>query len=61
MELFAQNPEHYLDELSNEFETNFLTLLGRRFNTTKVDANKVYNEFIQDKEHMHMNATKWET
>lgn len=61
MELFAQNPEHYLDELSNEFETNFLTLLGRRFNTTKVDANKVYNEFIQDKEHMHMNSTKWET
>ena len=61
MELFAQNPEHYLNELSNEFETGFLKLLSRRFNTTSVDANKVYNEYIQDKEHSHMNATKWET
>ena len=59
MELFAQNPEHYLNELSNEFETGFLKLLSRRFNTTSVDANKVYNEYIQDKEHSHMNATKW--
>ena len=61
MELFAQNPAHYLDQLSNEFETNFLKLLSRRFNTTSVDANKVYNEYVQDKEHTHMNATKWET
>ena len=61
MELFSQNPTHYLDQLSNEFEESFLKLLSRRFNTTTVDSNKVYNEFIQDKEHSHMNATKWET
>ena len=61
MELFSQNPEHYLNKLSDEFEETFLKLLSRRFNTTQVKANKVYNEYIQDKEHSHMNATKWET
>jgi DNA/RNA-binding protein KIN17 len=61
MELVSQNPSHYLDQLSNQFEESFLKLLSRRFNTTSVAANKVYNEYIQDKEHSHMNATKWET
>ena len=38
MELFAQNPEHYLEALSQEFEESFLTLLSRRFNTKRVEA-----------------------
>ena len=61
MELFAQNPEHYLEALSQEFEESFLTLLSRRFNTKRVEANRVYNEFVQDKDHTHMNSTKWES
>ena len=61
MELFAQNPEHYLESLSREFEEAFLKLLSRRFNTKRVEANRVYNEFVQDKDHTHMNSTKWES
>lgn len=32
-----------------------------RFGTKRVSANRVYQEFIQDKHHMHMNATRWVT
>lgn len=27
----------------------------------RVHANIVYNEYVADKEHLHMNSTKWET
>jgi DNA/RNA-binding protein KIN17 len=32
-----------------------------RFGTKRVFANRVYQEFIQDKEHLHMNSTRWVT
>ena len=32
-----------------------------RFGTKRVFANRVYQEFIQDKQHLHMNATRWVT
>lgn len=48
-----------MDEFSNEFERTFLALLSRRYHTRRVHCNIVYNEYIQDKEHLHMNATMW--
>ena len=32
-----------------------------RFGTKRVKANNVYQEYIQDKNHLHMNATRWVT
>ena len=32
-----------------------------RFGTKRVKANNVYQEYIQDKQHLHMNATRWVT
>jgi len=32
-----------------------------RFGTKRVKANNVYQEFIQDKNHQHMNSTRWVT
>ena len=32
-----------------------------RFGTKRVFANRVYQELIQDKQHIHMNATRWVT
>ena len=31
------------------------------FGTKRVKANNVYQEYIQDKQHLHMNATRWVT
>ena len=32
-----------------------------RFGTKRVLANRVYQEYISDKSHLHMNATRWVT
>lgn len=48
-------------QYSNEFERNFMQILSRRYGTTRVKANNVYQEVISDKHHTHMNATRWVT
>ena len=57
--LFADNSRKYLDDFSYEFEKCFLQLLKRQFGTKRVHANVVYQEYIRDREHTHMNATRW--
>uniref|UniRef100_A0A182UAA4 Kin17_mid domain-containing protein n=1 Tax=Anopheles melas TaxID=34690 RepID=A0A182UAA4_9DIPT len=37
----------------------YLQILRRQFGTKRVAANKVYQEYIADRHHLHMNATKW--
>ena len=44
-----------------QFEKDFLTLLSRRFGVRRVHSNIVYNEYIADKEHIHMTSTMWTT
>ena len=61
MALFAANPDRFMDSFSSGFEKGFMEVLQRRFGTRKVKANYVYNEYIQDKEHVHMNGTIWTT
>jgi len=36
-------------------------IIFKRFGTKRVKANNVYQEYIQDKSHLHMNATRWVT
>merc|ERR1712170_264135 len=38
-----------------------MNLLKRCHGTKRTFANQVYQEYIKDKEHVHMNATKWVT
>ncbi|KAJ2465620.1 hypothetical protein GGI02_004640, partial [Coemansia sp. RSA 2322] len=61
MAIFAENPERYMEQFSNEFEQEFLSILSRRYGTKKVAANQVYQEIVADRQHLHMNATKWDT
>ncbi len=59
MEVFGQNPNKVIYDYSREFERSFLEHLRRTHPFSRVEANIVYNEFIQDRNHVHMNATKW--
>jgi DNA/RNA-binding protein KIN17 len=61
MEIFGQRPQKVIEEFSREFEATFLEHLRRSHPFSRVAANVVYNEFIQDRDHVHMNATKWLT
>lgn len=61
MKIFCGNASSMLDSFSAEFEKNYLDTLYRRHRTKKMNANNIYQELIQDKDHVHMNATKWTT
>lgn len=51
--------ESDIDEYTRVFEADFLRLLRLAHGEKKIEANKFYNEFIQDKDHIHMNATRF--
>lgn len=59
--LFAENPNKYLGSYSDEFLKSFLYLLKTRFGTRRVAINSVYQEYIKDRDHTHLNATRWVT
>lgn len=61
MLVVGEHASSYIENYSKEFLTDFIQLLSRRWGTKRVRANQVYQEFIQDKSHTHMNATKWVT
>ena len=57
--LVAENPNKFVDSFSQEFHDAFINLLSRRYGTTRVKCNVVYQEYISDKNHLHMNSTRW--
>lgn len=59
--IFADNADKYIDEFSKEFEEGYCELLKRQFGTKRVNANRVYQDYISDRNHLHMNSTQWET
>ncbi len=59
MEVFGQNPRKVIEDYSSQFLKAFLEHLKRTHPFSRVEANHVYNDFISDREHVHMNATKW--
>ena len=61
MLVVGEHASSYISQYSNDFQHDFLALLSRRWGTKRVRANQVYQEFIQDKHHSHMNATRWVT
>ncbi|GKV28449.1 hypothetical protein SLEP1_g37508 [Rubroshorea leprosula] len=61
MQIFGQNPDRVVSGYSEEFENNFLDLMKRSHRFSRVAATVVYNEFIHDRHHVHMNSTQWAT
>ncbi|KAF4030428.1 Domain of Kin17 curved DNA-binding protein [Phytophthora infestans] len=61
MLIVANNPNKFMSGYSEMFEEAFLENLRRRHGTKRMRATHVYNEYISDKLHTHMNATQWTT
>ncbi|EFN55929.1 hypothetical protein CHLNCDRAFT_22710 [Chlorella variabilis] len=61
MEIFGQNPHRIVEGYSEEFEKTFLDHLKQAHPFSRIAANVVYNEYINDRYHVHMNSTKWLT
>jgi len=61
MEKFSSDSNNYIERFSRDFEKSYLDVLSHHHHTNRVNANYVYNELIQDKGHIHMNSTRWES
>lgn len=61
MLVVGESAGRHIADYSSQFQHDFVQLLSHRFGTKRVKANTVYQEFIQDKNHLHMNATRWVT
>jgi len=59
--LFGESSGSYLHGYSKDFEKGFNDILKRQYNERRVHANVVYQQYISDKEHVHMNSTVWVT
>ncbi|CAG8971925.1 hypothetical protein HYALB_00003260 [Hymenoscyphus albidus] len=59
MLLVGEDPKKYINDYSNQFQKDFLLLLRTSHGEKKVHLNHFYQEYIHNKEHIHMNSTKW--
>lgn len=59
MQVVGEDPRKFIANFSNEFQRDFVSLLRTAHGEKFISANRFYNSYIADKEHVHMNATKW--
>lgn len=61
MEELAMHPDLYIDAYSQEFEKGYLDIIKRLYQNQWVSANKIYAEYMNDKESIPLNMTKWDS
>lgn len=61
MLVIGENPQKKIAEYSAQFKQDFISLLRSSHGEKKINFNRFYQEYISDKNHIHMNATKWVT
>lgn len=59
MLVVGEDPKKYINDYSNQFLRDFVLLLRTGHGEKQVHINHFYQEYIANKEHIHMNATKW--
>jgi DNA/RNA-binding protein KIN17 len=59
MLVVGENAKKFISDYSGQFQRDFLQLLRTSHGEKKVQLNHFYQEYIANKEHVHMNATKW--
>lgn len=56
MLLVGEDPKKYINEYSNQFKKDFLQLLHTSHGEKPVQINHFYQDYIHNKEHIHMNG-----
>ncbi|GAA5948302.1 hypothetical protein JCM3765_001362 [Sporobolomyces pararoseus] len=59
MLVVGESAGKHIADYTSRFQGEFVALLSRRWGTKRVRVNQVYQEYIQDKNHLHMNATRF--
>ncbi|KIM29983.1 hypothetical protein M408DRAFT_328420 [Serendipita vermifera MAFF 305830] len=61
MLVVGESAGRHIQDYSMQFQSEFVSLLSRTCGTQRVKANNIYQDYIRDKSHLHMNATRWVT
>lgn len=59
MLVIGEDAKKFITDYSSQFQRDFLQLLRTSHGEKRINANHFYQEYIANKEHVHMNATKW--
>ena len=59
MLLVGEDSRKHIADYSNQFQRDFLQLLRTSHGEKKININHFYQEYISNKEHVHMNSTRW--
>lgn len=59
MLVIGEDAKKFISDYTSQFQRDFLQLLRTSHGEKKINANHFYQEYIANKEHVHMNATKW--
>lgn len=59
MQVVGTNANNVINDYSRQFQSDFLKLLRTAHGEKMIHMNHFYQEYISDKMHIHMNATKW--
>ncbi|KIW16639.1 hypothetical protein PV08_03827 [Exophiala spinifera] len=59
MQIIGEDPKKAINDYSRQFLRDFIQLLRTGHGEKKVNVNHFYQEYISNKSHVHMNATKW--
>jgi DNA/RNA-binding protein KIN17 len=59
MMVIGEDPRKAINEYSNQFLSDFVKLLRTGHGEKKINVNHFYQEYISNKEHIHMNSTRW--
>ena len=57
--LIGEDARKHIADYSGQFQRDFLQLLRTSHGEKKININHFYQEYIHNKEHIHMNATRW--
>ena len=60
MQLFASDAASFIERFSQQLVDGYLSVLSR-MGGRRVKANQVYTQYIADRQHAHMNSTKWDS
>jgi DNA/RNA-binding protein KIN17 len=61
MQMVGSNPQKYIQQYSNDFKRDFVQLLRTSHGEKSVHINRFYQNYIANKEHVHLNSTRWQS
>lgn len=59
--IVSEDPEKFVSEFSKQFMDGFMYILRTRYRTKRILANTIFQEYIKERDHIHMNGTRWTT